>query len=106
MEPSMFEKFSPTFPPVIGVDGLSVLLGKAPASILADRCRAPHRLPRACTPPGCKSPRWITADVLAWLAAFREPAVLVEKPVAVLRRPGRPRKAEQVAARVNKARYE
>lgn len=84
------------FPPVIGVQQLSLLLDKTPATIFADRCRAPHKVPPSCTAPGSKSPRWITADVISWLRQFQ--AAPVEAPVApaAARRPGRPTKSEQV----------
>lgn len=82
------------FPPIVGVSELAALLGKTPATIFADRCRAPHKIPPACTPPGGKSPRWITADVIAWLRGYQEaPAQAPAKP-ARARRVGRPTKAE------------
>lgn len=89
-----------TFPPCFGVRGLSALIGKDVATILADRSRAPHRLPPACSPPGTRTPTWLLSDVLEWLAAHREaPAaaadnVAVERSVAP-RRGGRPTKIEQ-----------
>lgn len=76
------------FPPSFGFEGLSVLLGKDVATIKADRCRAPHKIPPGCMPPGTKSPRWLLTDVLAWLASHRE-----EEPVQPMRRPGRPKKS-------------
>jgi hypothetical protein len=93
------------FPPVIGVELLGVLLDKAPASIFADRSRAPHKLPPACTPPGNKFPRWILADVIAWLRSHQEvqppaPApAFVATEAAPKRGPGAPTKAECVRAR-------
>ncbi|MHB8982212.1 hypothetical protein [Thiobacillus sp.] len=60
------------FPPIIGLDALSLLINKSPATILMDRCRAPHKIPPACMPPGTKQPLWITADVVAWLASHPE----------------------------------
>lgn len=94
----MLENTNSAFPPVLGLDGLSVLLHKAPSSILADRCRAPHRLPPACTPPGCKQPLWLTADVLAWLTEFKETPCAIAENAPTRRAPGRPRKVDQVAA--------
>ncbi len=61
-----------TFPPIIGLDGLSLLINKSPATILMDRCRAPHKIPPAFMPPGTKHPLWITADVVAWVASHPE----------------------------------
>lgn len=62
-------------PPIFGVSTLSCLIEKAPASIIADRSRAPWRVPPACTPPGAKQPLWLLADVIAWLAAHREQSI-------------------------------
>jgi len=88
------------FPPVFGVDLLSVILDKSPASIFADRSRAPHKLPPACTPPGSKCPRWILEDVIAWLRSHQEPPVIVETQAVVARRgPGAPTKAATVRRR-------
>ena len=88
------------FPPCFGVRGLSALIGKDIATILADRSRAPHRLPPACSPPGTRSPTWLLSDVLAWLAAHREAPVVAPGHVSVERsvapgRGGRPTKIEQ-----------
>lgn len=82
------------FPPVIGVDLLSLLLDKTPQTIFADRSRAPHKIPPACVAPGSKSPRWVTTDVVAWLRQHQEAAPAQEKPASA-RRVGRPTKAEQ-----------
>ena len=60
------------FLPVFGYDLLSVLLGRSVGTLQADRCRKPHTLPPACTPPGTKSPLWLLSDVLAWLESHRE----------------------------------
>lgn len=60
------------FPPAFGADGLAQLLDKSITAILADRSRAPHRLPPACLPPGTQKPVWLLADVIAWLASHRE----------------------------------
>ncbi|MBO1249439.1 DNA-binding protein [Comamonas denitrificans] len=79
-------------PPVLGVTELSVLLHKSPGVILADRVRAPHRLPPCCTPPGTRQPLWILQDVLDWLRQFqKQPA-----PAPVKKRQGRPTKREQL----------
>ena len=84
------------FPPVIGVDLLSLLLDKTPQTIFADRSRAPHKIPPACTPPGAKSPRWIVEDVVEWLRQHKEAPAQAPAPV---RKPGRPTKVEQVFRR-------
>lgn len=90
-------------PPVINLDQLAQLIGKTPKSILADRSRAPHRVPPACTAPGTRTPLWITAEVVAWVAQHREPADRMHKTIAPVepgsRRRGRPKKAEQIARR-------
>jgi len=85
------------FPPVIGLGELSVLLRKTPASVLADRSRAPHLIPPDCTPPGSKQPLWLLTDVLAWLAQFRRPAVPPPAVAAAPRR-GAPTKRERLLA--------
>lgn len=83
------------FPPVVGVEGLSILMDKTPMTIFADRSRAPHKIPPACTPPGSRSPRWIVADVIEWLRQHQEAAVPAPEKPASPRRVGRPTKAEQ-----------
>ena len=86
------------FPPVLGVDHLSILLDKAPASIFADRSRAPHKIPPAFMPPGCKSPRWLLEDVIEWLKQHPEPQTKPRATDALKRGPGRPSKAERLSA--------
>lgn len=86
------------FPPVVGITGLSELLGKSESTILMDRHRAPHRVPPECTPPECRSPLWLTADVIAWLAGFRRPAAPPPAPKEP-KKVGRPTKAEQIRKR-------
>lgn len=83
------------FPPVINVLQLAELLHKTPQSVLADRSRAPHRLPPSCEPPGTKSPLWLLDDVLAWLRQYRQPATPAPAPAVLAPRRGRPTKAEQ-----------
>jgi hypothetical protein len=85
-------------PPIFGVDQLSQLINKTPATIFADRCRAPHKIPPAYLPRGCKSPRWILADVLEWLRQHPEPTPAPRAADAPKRGPGRPSKAERIAA--------
>lgn len=87
------------YPPVIGVDELSVLLNKTPQTIFADRSRAPHKVPPACVAPGCKRPRWITADVVAWLRQHQEAAADAPAKSEQPARAGRPTKAEQICRR-------
>lgn len=84
------------FPPAFGYEGLSILIGRAIPTLQADKCRKPSSLPPACSPPGSKSPRWLLADVLAWLAQYRESAV-EHPPVKKPRGRGAPTKAERVA---------
>lgn len=60
---------------VIGIDELSQLLHKHASTIIADRSRAPHRVPPSCEPPGCRTPLWIVSDVLAWLRSYQRQAV-------------------------------
>lgn len=92
------------FPPAFQADVLSLILGKSVAAILADRSRAPHRLPPACSPPGTRRPTWLLSDVLAWLAEHREAPVATPvrapaKPPVAPRRSGRPTKIEQTEAK-------
>lgn len=88
------------FPPIIGVGELSLLLRKSPASILADRCRAPHLIPPDATPPGSKQPLWLLEDVFAWLVQFRRPAAPQPAPATSIGRRGAPTKKERQAAAV------
>lgn len=92
------------FPPAFGVEGLSILIGKDVASILADRSRAPHRLPPACSPPNTRRPTYLLADVLEWLGKHREPVVAAPplnsaKPRVATGRTGRPTKVEEAKAK-------
>lgn len=86
-----------SFPPAFGVDQLADLLDKTPAAILADRSRAPHRVPPACLPYGTQKPVWLLADVVAWLAEHREQPAATPAADVPPRRRGRPTKAEQAA---------
>lgn len=92
-----------SYPPIIGIEELAQLLGKSPATIMADRVRAPERVPPSYTPPGGKAPRWLVSDVIAWLrGAASSPAPDDETTPATAtapRRRGRPTKAEQIARR-------
>ena len=80
-------------PPVLGVSELSILLKKSPGVILADRSRAPHRVPPSCEPPGSRQPLWILEDVIAWLRTHQRPVTPVPNPPP---RRGRPTKREQL----------
>lgn len=75
------------YPPVLDADLLGKLLRKTVSSIHADRCRAPHRLPPACTPPDTKKPLWLLGDVLFWLAGHREQPAKAAQDAAPTRRP-------------------
>lgn len=90
---SLLEKAG--FPPIVGIDGLSVLLNKKPTVITIDRCRRPHTLPPACTPPDTQKPLWITQDVIAWLRQYQEDSPK-PKPKPKL---GAPKKADRIAKR-------
>lgn len=89
---------------VIDIDGLSQLLHKNPATIKADRSRAPHRVPPSCEPPGSRVPLWIVEDVMNWLRSYQRPVVLTPEVPAAARsaaipkpqkKRGRPTKVEQ-----------
>lgn len=85
---------APLFGPILDVDGLAQLLHRDRSTILADRCRAPERVPPAHKIRGTKEPLWLVDEVLDWLRAH--PDLRADaKPVAH-RSPGRPRKADQV----------
>ncbi len=103
-----------SMPPVIGVEELAKIMGKSPATIMADRVRAPDRVPPACIPPGSRIPRWILSDVIAWLRQFQEIPAPQENPetkagdfdpapAAAPRKRGRPSKAELATQRRNLA---
>jgi hypothetical protein len=89
---------SQTLDPVIGIEDLSRLLRKTPGSILADRTRAPWRLPPDSTPPGSKQPLWLLQDVLDWLAQFRKTATSPPAREEPSVRCGAPTKSERVRA--------
>lgn len=101
---SLFQASLASYPPAFGSDKLSLLIGKSVASILADRSRAPHKLPPACSPPGTRQPTWLLADVLVWLASHREVTALTQLPqprtaqTKNVERRGRPSKQKQVQA--------
>jgi hypothetical protein len=78
--------------PVLNLDGLAQLLHRDRATIKADRCRAPHRVPPAHKPPGTKEPLWLLDEVLQWLRAHPDCSPTPN----TSRRIGRPKKAEQV----------
>lgn len=80
------------FPPIVGIDGLGLLLNKKPSVITIDRSRRPHTLPPACTPPDTQKPLWVVSDVILWLRQYVEH----EKTVVKL---GAPTKSEQIAKR-------
>lgn len=92
----MLENFN-GFPPVVGIDGLSILLSKKPNSITLDRSRKPESLPPACTPPGSQKPLWIVSDVIDWLRQYREDSnsEATIKP----KKMGAPTKAERIRRR-------
>lgn len=92
--------------PTAGFDGLAELLHVSRSTIVTLHSRARHRLPPACRVPGSREPVWIISDVLAWLRQHPEgdsstDATDVQTPelAPAKRRPGRPTKAQQVAAR-------
>jgi hypothetical protein len=75
--------------PVVDFDALAWLLHRDRATLVADRCRAPDRLPPAYRVPGTRQPLWLLEEVLQWLRQHPE---YEGKPPHV----GRPPKAEQV----------
>lgn len=92
-------------PPVLGVEELSQLIKKSPAAIIADRSRAPYRLPPSCEPPESRQPLWLLDDVLDWLRHYQRVAVpppAAPATPAAPRRRGRPTKAEAAARAAEK----
>lgn len=87
---------APAFGPVLNLDGLAKLLHRDRATILADRCRAPERVPPAHKAPGTKEPLWLLDEVLAWLRAHPDFRRAAESSTP-RRRPGRPRKSAKPA---------
>jgi hypothetical protein len=85
-------EFNSNFPPIVDINGLSVLLAKKTAVINIDRYRRPHTLPPACTPPDTRKPLWVVSDVIAWLRQFEEHKKTDKKL-------GAPTKSEQIAKR-------
>lgn len=91
--------------PTVDFAGLAALLHISRSTIVTLHSRARHRLPPACRVPGSREPVWIVTDVLAWLRRHPEgdgatAATDVQTPERApqKRRPGRPTKAEQIAA--------
>lgn len=88
------------WPPVLTATVLAELIGMSVRTVLANKSRAPHKLPPACSPPGTKQPLWLLTDVLAWVEAAKLDAR--RKPEALNRDPaktGRPTIVEQEAAK-------
>lgn len=92
-----------SYPPVIDCELLGKLLNKTPATISADLCRAPHKIPPSYKPPGSKSPLWVTEDVVRWLRQYQHRGGDVAPVPALAKKngPGKPRKAEQIEAAKN-----
>lgn len=86
------------FPPVVGYDGLSRLLGRTVQTLQADRCRNPASVPPASTPPGSRTPLWVVAEVIAWLQQHRESGARQATSKRRKAGPGAPTKAEKIAA--------
>ena len=85
-----------SFPPIVDIHGLSVLLNRQPEVIAAARCTRPHTLPPACSIPDTKKPLWIVQDVIDWLRTYQEQPV-VKKPKI-----GAPTKAVRIKRRMVK----
>lgn len=83
-----------SLPPTLDVHQLAGLLHRAPSTIRSDRTRAPHRVPPTVETHGTRGLLWATPTVLNWMSTPPDP----DHCHAVRRRPGRPRKAEQMAS--------
>lgn len=87
-----------SFPPVLDVADLAVLMRQAVPTILSNRTRAPERVPPSCQPPGARQPLWLLEDVLAWLRQHQHQRPVSAK-AKVGAKVGRPTKADQIARR-------
>jgi len=82
-----------SLPPTLNLYQLSELLHRAPATILSDRTRAPHRVPPAVEIPDARALCWLTTTVVDWMLNPADKSRRMPH-----RRPGRPKKAEQIAS--------
>ena len=84
---------------LLDVQDLAKILGRAVSSIRSDSSRCPHSLPPLVRIPGARRLLWRREDVEAWL---EEMVVQPALPPAVpsRKRPGRPRKTDQLRAHV------
>lgn len=88
---------------LLTVEELARSIRKSVASIRSDVSRKPQSLPPICRLPGTKRLLWRKCDVDTWLAQYVQTFSVVTPPISdvktseVIRRRGRPTKAEQFA---------
>lgn len=90
---------------LLRVEDLAQRLHKSVASIRSDISRNPNALPPLCRLPGTKRLLWREEDVSRWLAThvILSPTVSTTptaQPTASMRRRGRPKKSDQLRARL------
>lgn len=85
---------------LLTVDDLALILDRAPGTIKNQHSKNPSKLPPVCRIPGAKRLLWRRADVESWLQLYVVRLDLIDSDGLVARRkPGRPRKPEQLARR-------
>ncbi len=84
------------YPPIIGLDELSILLKRNRNVLVKDKSERPHTVPPAQKPKDTKNPLWVTEDVIAWLR--EHPEHPEEKPQTIAKM-GAPTKRERIAKR-------
>lgn len=85
---------------LLTVDDLAEILGRAPGTIKNQHSKTPSRLPPVCRIPGTKRLLWRREDVERWLQQHVvQLDVIASAALITKRKPGRPRKSEQIARR-------
>ena len=86
--------------PLLTVEDLAAILKMHPGSIKNRHCKDPSSLPPTCRIPCNKRLFWRREDVRKWLEQHVQVHVTMVRPepaAAPKRKPGRPRKSEQLA---------
>lgn len=85
---------------LLTVDDLALILDRAPGTIKNQHSKHPYKLPPVCRIPGAGRLLWRREDVDRWLQqhVVRLDVIAPTGP-AIKRKPGRPRKSEQIAQR-------
>lgn len=84
------------YPPIIGIEELSVLLKRSVAVIIRDRSipERRHTLPPAKKAVDTKNPLWVTEDVITWLRDQPD-----DPPKPSIKKMGAPTKRERIDKR-------